>query len=287
MARLFVVGALILCAGCSTLPKSNKVEAFGSAVTEGSSVLNALAETNRKYAFAIGNEEQANFLLNGRNFQVSPGPDVFLDPDRVAFRREVVNALAGYGAALKAAADEGAIQKLEEASVELGEAAGKVLVAASPVASPIVSPAIKLTSRTAGYLLGNAYAGEIQSVISSRNGDVKTIVALLKDDMEIMAGALTYQASIYEGFKKANLAILAKDGRASKGLLYESFLKTRQEVDELRAAAVAASKYSKILDAIAAAHDDLAKGDGDTSKNIAMLVNLTDDVSTLISAARD
>ncbi|WP_037083774.1 hypothetical protein [Neorhizobium vignae] len=70
------VGLLVICAGCSTLPKANKVEAFGAAVSRGGTIFEATVETNRTYALAIGKRTASGKLFAERKLPGVRGSEV-------------------------------------------------------------------------------------------------------------------------------------------------------------------------------------------------------------------
>ena len=201
MFRFVAILIVVFLSGCSTLPKSSKVEAFGVAVSNGLKILDNAAQTNKKFAFEIGEEEQAFKYVIGENFTLGDVPDAFINPKRIAFRKQRLRTLAAYGAALKTAADKGTILELEQASVRLGAAAGKIVSEVSPVSAPIAAPATKLVGRTLGFVLGNAYAAEMQAIIIAGNSDVEKVVELLKEDF---AGHIATSCDSSERFRETS-----------------------------------------------------------------------------------
>ncbi|MBD9541442.1 hypothetical protein IB276_18470 [Ensifer sp. ENS04] len=278
-----VLASCISLSSCASLPKATKVENFGASVESGMAVLEKVVTTNRQLAFTVGEEDQANRYVTGKNFTLGDKPDRFFDPERINTRRQALQALGSYGAALKLAADGKTIQDLENASVRLGEAAGNIMSAASPVAAPIIGPATKVVARGVGFALGNAYATEIQSIITARDPDVKTVVQLLKDDLEIIAPALELQFDDLEVQRKLTLVNVRSDRRVDRLRLYAEYETARRELDTLKVQVAAANSYEGVLDAIVEAHSDLAKGEAEAAGSVARLVALTNDLSDLVA----
>jgi len=282
--------SLALCAsvlaGCATLPKATKVEDFGAAVEAGAAILGGMATTNRTLAFTIGEEDQANNYITGRNFTLGDMPDRFFDPARINVRRQALSALSAYGSALKRAADGTAIADLENASVRLGEAAGKIVAAASPVSAPIIGPAAKLAGRGIGFVIGNAYAAEIQSIIVARDPDVAIVVELLKADLAVIAGALQLQFDDLQIQRKLTLVNVRSDRRVDRLRLYAEYESARRELDILKLQVAAANSCGAVLDGIVEAHSELVRNEPDAAASVARLVALTNDLSELVAAIR-
>ncbi|MDX0985789.1 hypothetical protein GOL22_27200 [Sinorhizobium medicae] len=287
----FLCLSLIACSvslhGCASLPKATKVESFGASVESGMAVLEKIAATNRQLAFTIGEEDQANKYATGQDFSLDDVPDRFFDPKRISIRHQALSALRSYGAALKLAADGKTIQDLESASIRLGEAAGKIMSAASPASAPIIGPATKVVARGIGFALGNAYAAEIQSVITARDPDVKIVVQLLKEDLGVIVPALQLQFDDLEIQRKLTLVNIRSDRRVDRLHLYAEYEAARKELDTLKVQVAAANSYEDVLDAIVEAHGDLAKGEPDAAGSVARLVALTNDVTDLVAATEE
>ncbi len=269
---------------CASLPKATKVESFGASVESGTAVLERIAATNRQLAFTIGEEDQANRYVMDQNFSLGDMPDRFFDPQRINIRRQALAALGSYGAALKLAADGKTIQDLENASVRLGEAAGNIMSAVSPASAPVIGPATKVLARGVGFALGNAYATEIQSIITARDPDVKIVVQLLKDDLGVIVPALEMQFSDLQKLRKTTLVSIRLDRRVDRLRLYDEYEAARRQLDGLKIQVAAATSYADVLDAIVEAHGDLAKGDPDAAGSVARLAALTNDLAELVSA---
>jgi hypothetical protein len=275
--KLVQIGLCVsLLAGCSTLPSAEKVDAFGGATAASSTLLQNAAVANRTLALRIGEEDQAARYIRGGVFSLSDKPDAMLDPENFKPRLEALRALEDYGKALKLAADQGVIDQLEQASVNLGTAAGGLVAAGSPAAAPVVGPALRLVSRGVGFLLGNAYAGEIQAVIVARDPDVRALVAALKTDLADISDVLTEQAYDLEAQRKVNLMLIRQGGRVDRLRLYSEYKAARQEV--------AVGQYADVLDQLAAAHAALASGAPDAALTIQRFVALTNDLVDLVAA---
>lgn len=279
-----LIACSVVLSNCASLPNATKVESFGSSVESGMAVLEKFATTNRQLAFTVGEEDQANKYVTGRNFSLGDVPDRFFDPKRISIRHQALSALGSYGAALKLAADGKTIQDLESASIRLGEAAGRIMSAASPASAPIIGPATKVVARSVGFALGNAYAAEIQSTITARDPDVHTVVQLLKEDLATIVPVLELQFDDLEIQRKLTLVNIRSDRRVDRLRLYAEYEAARRELDTLKVQVIAANSYDGVLDAIVEAHGDLAKGDPDAAGSVARLVALTNDVVEVLSA---
>jgi anti-sigma-K factor RskA len=135
-----------------------------------------------------------------------------------------------------------------------------------------------------GFLLGNAYAGEIQAVIVARDPDVRALVAALKTDLADISDVLTEQAYDLEAQRKVNLMLIRQGGRVDRLRLYSEYKAARQEVATQAALAVAVGQYADVLDQLAAAHAALASGAPDAALTIQRFVALTNDLVDLVAA---
>ncbi|MBB3019540.1 hypothetical protein FHR70_002605 [Microvirga lupini] len=281
MKFAYVAMCVSLLMGCSALPSSQKVDAFGGAAAAGSTLLQNAATANRTLALRIGEEDQAARYVRGGAFTLADKPDAMLNPENFKPRLEALRALEAYGKALKLAADQGLIDQLEQASVNLGTAAGKFTTAGSPAAAP----AVKLVSRSVGFLLGNAYAGEIQAVIVARDPDVRALAAALKNDLAAVSELLSEQAMDLRYKRKESLELIRKDPKVDHLRLYDEYKAARQEVATQAALAVVVGQYATVLDQLAEAHAALASGDPNAELTIKRFVALTNDLVDLVAAA--
>lgn len=282
-ALICAAGAMFS-ASCSTLPQTAKVDDLGTAIADSASLLKAAAKSNKNIAVKIGEERQAGNYISGAPFILRDDPDPSLGSATLKPRLEALVALEEYGKALKLAADQGIVDKLEDASVRLASAAGTLAAAASPATAPIASPALKFVGRGFGVLLGNMYAAEIHGIIMERDADVQKIVVLLKGDFSIISRSLARQAEVFTSERHQNLKQIRSDGNIDQLRLYSEYKAARLEVASQEALAVAARDYAKILDALAEAHEALAKSDPDSDQALKHFVALTNDLVDLVSA---
>lgn len=239
-----------------------------------------------KAAFDKAKAQQVAAKQAGLTFTLADAPTSQINGLQNSAQMQAAKALEGYGDALKKAIDEGTIEKLEQASVKLGDAAGNIVTAASPLSAPIAGPALKVGSRIAGFLMGNAYANEIQAIIVARNKDVIAIAALLKEDMALVGDSVKRQADFFEVQRKANLQLIGQDPNVTRLQLYNEYYTARKEAGTMRATAVAAAKYAEVLDALVEAHAAVAAADPNSELFLKRFVVLADDLAALIKAAK-
>ncbi len=243
-------------------------------------------DADAKAAFEKAKAQQLAAKQAGLAFTLADAPTSQINGLQNSAQMQAAKALEGYGDALKKAIDEGTIEKLEQASVKLGDAVGNIVTAASPLSAPIAGPGLKVGSRIAGFLMGNAYANEIQAIIVARNKDVIAVAGLLKQDMALVADSVKRQADFFEIQRKANLQLIGQDPNVTRLQLYNEYYTARKEAGTMRATAVAAAKYAEVLDALVEAHAAVAAADPNSELFLKRFVVLADDLAALIKAAK-
>ncbi len=239
-----------------------------------------------KAAYDKARAQQIAAKQAGFAFTLADAPTSQINGLQNSAQIQAAKALEGYGDALKKAIDEGTIEKLEQASIKLGDATSNIVTAASPLSAPIAGPALKVGSRVAGFLMGHAYANEIQAIIIARNRDVIAVAKLLKEDMALVADSVKRQADFFEIQRKANLQLIGEDPNVTRLQLYNEYYTARKEAGTMRATAVAAAKYVEILDALVEAHAAVAAADPNSELFLKRFVVLADDLAALIKAAK-
>ncbi len=269
-------------AGCATAPSATKVEAFGVAVTAGSTALDAVAGADKQIAIAIGEEDQAMLYVRGGPATVVDKPASYTDAGQVAIRREAIAAIADYGKALKDLSADASLKKIEDAGARVGEAASKILEAFPGLA--IAAPIAKMAGRGLGIVVADKYTRRAQEIIRERNADIKILVAFLKEDLGVIYGNAVTQLAAYQ--INVDLQLRTFRPRVNAMGRYERYKAARREFRALAAATAAASNYADVLDGIARAHDALAKGEEDPTVASARLLGLATGLTAVIAAAK-
>lgn len=283
--RIIVAAVVAMAAtSCAVLPTTEKVSAFGESASTTATVVKASITAHQTIALRIGEEQQANNLLAGRLYTLDDAPDTTLAAQVLSVRVGAVNALQKYAAALAAAADRKTVTDLENASAGLGLAVSATASAAFPLAAPVIGPTVKVVSRVVGIGLGNAYTGEIQAIIRSRDADVATLSNLLATDMAIVADHLSIQEVKYSEHRRLVLDRIASDPRVDDLELYGEYKRARGDVVVMTTLAATASRIPGIMKSLAEAHHDLATGSGDSKEELRQFLALTDDLSGVIAA---
>lgn len=278
---------IALCsAACSTLPTSQSVSDFGAAASVGTGLLRNAVSAHRTIALRIGEEDQVGRLLVRSRWSLGDRPDAMLSEVSLQPRLAALAALNEYAEALKSAADQGVIDRLEQAATNLGTAVSGVATVASPASAPIVGPAIRIASRGLGYLLGNAYAGEIHAIIVAHDADVQAIVDVLKVDLAGISGVLRLQLDDYEKQRKLTLLEIQQDPLVDRLALYHEYKVARQDVSGLKVLVAAISNYSQLLSNLAETHSALAQDKPDAQAALNKFMSLTADLSTLLTAVK-
>jgi len=310
--RFFICLAALPLAACANLPQAERVGEFGKAATAATAFAKETITSNKTIALRIDDELLARQYITRKicppkdpaseEKAGTPAPDGkkpcedgpfalsgsranVLSPDRTGVRVRALTALGEYGDALAKAANEGQIDKLQNAAVKLGDAAA-TLSGAFPPASPIAAPAIKVAARGVGFMLGHAYAAEINAVVETHNNDVIALSRLLHDDFAELADLLTYQAKTFEAARKSNLIALQRGGDIDRLRLYAEFKNARVDNAAVASLAEAAKKGVSIFGALAKTHDALAKNEPDAERTLRNFIALMDDMSTLVKAAQ-
>ncbi len=283
---VFVIAVAALTAGCSTLPKAEKVRAFGDAASSSSSVMKNALKTNRMIAVRTSQEREAEAYVKGRIFKlVTNDIDAAIivqAPAQIA----ALDALEEYSRALALAADQGVMDQLEAASVKLGEAAGATVAAASPIAAPVIGPVFKVPARVMGFALGNQYAAEIQAVIVARDADVQKLTSHLVNQMGGVSALISAQVLNYEIKRQEALKAVRGDKRVTRLELYKEYMAARVDLDTIKAEQAVVANYKSVLEALAEAHHALATGQADSAEILANFVAIANDITDVLKATK-
>jgi hypothetical protein len=298
--RCVVLLAAIALAGCATLPQTERVGEFGKATNSAMSFAKDTVTANQTIAMRVNDEALAQQYLAGLecplkqdgskdgaclNFSLSAKLQHVLSKDRSGLRLRALTALADYGEALAEAANKGQIEKLQNAAVKLGDAASAI-AGAVPMVSPIAVPAIKITARGFGFLLGNVYAAEILDVIRINNDNVAKLAGLLATDFAEIADLLDHQARTYDKARKATLSTIRDGNTVDKLRLYTEFKSARQDNAAIVTLANASKEFGKIFKKLAETHDALAHDDPDSEVILQNFIVLLGDAADLVKAAQ-
>lgn len=279
-----------LLAGCAALPAAEKAGALGSAISATGKYVRDTLAANRTLAIKSGEENQVLQYMQGKDFTLRDDPRAQLPQRLVASRLAALGALEQYGDALAKAVDQGTVDKLEQASVNLGNAAAGLALAAGPEAL-VAAPVIKVAARASGFLIGSAYAAEIHGVIVARNDSVRGIVHFLRQDMYGATKLIGEQAKNFVTQREANLKVMRGDFERDKNsvdrtLLYNEYKAARQDVVSVLALVEAAKKYDEVLTALVNAHEAVATDQLDGELLLRKFVALSADLSELITTVR-
>lgn len=302
MARLLLVFPILLLSSCTSLPNSKQLTEFGSAVDSGVSSLNAIAAQNRNISLAAERELQSVNYITGADFKLPEEPESSVDAKEIAFRQKKIKVLADYGAALKAAADSGNIQKLQDASAALAEAVAILGTAVAPGAGAILSPVAKAAGKGVGLALSDRYSRRVNQIIRDTDPQVQMVVRSLKQDVAIINGSSKIALIEYKLNQKTALATMRGNSPAhgsatsttaatspqiaDRAQLHERFLESAASIDAANAAFAATAQYDNVLDQIAKAHHALAEQSDSANFDVDTLVSLTGNLSDLVQAAK-
>src|SRR5262249_46464387 len=155
-----------------------------------------------------------------------------------------------------------------------------------PAAAPIAAPAIKIAARSLGFLLGHAYAAEINAIVQAHNDDVTKLAQLLERDFAEMAKLLHSQAEDFQVHRKKNLSAVREKGNVDRLRLYTEFKTARGDVAAIISLATAAKKFSSVFHDLADTHDALANGEPDSEIALRNFIALMGDITELVKAAQ-
>ena len=288
MLRVCVALSVCALAGCAALPAADKATALGEAISTTGKVLRDSLAANRAISVRIGEEDQAYRYITNTAFSLDDKPVGMLSEKEVGVRLAAIAALEQYGDSLAKAIDEGTVDKLQQASVNLGGAVAGIAGSVSPAASPIVVPAIKVAARIGGFLLGNAYANEIHAIIVARNPDVKAVVALLQRDFEQLPHLMGIQLADYKSRRHDTLRYL-RDGEEiaiDRLRLYNEYKTARQDVAVVALLSKAAAKYKNVLTELETAHNAVATDQPNGEILLRRFVALSAELADLMKAMR-
>lgn len=200
-----LLGAILT--GCATFPEQKKIAAFGNTTKTiaeaGKSVFRVSAEIRAARA------EEAGVLSYLKHELVFPPryadfPGVAAEQRRVRLR--VLQAIAGYAGELAKIGEPGSASNAAGKAKNLGDT---VLAAISISGSP-PQPAQALPTLASGsvrFLAGGFLAARMRSVMRRTHPDLKTAVALLRKDFDVIAKVPRIH---FQGLIKTRRSILAR-----------------------------------------------------------------------------
>ncbi|MBZ9959322.1 hypothetical protein [Mesorhizobium sp. BR1-1-14] len=281
---LAAVGMTI--ASCAALPTADKVASFGDAASSSSNAMKEALNANRLVALQTSREREAVAYITHKPYLLRMDD---VDKSNLVQAREqvaVLSALNLYAKALVKAADQGTIADLEAASARLGASAGTLAAAAVPTAAPIVGPAFKLTGRLLGIALGNAYAAEIQSIISATDPTVQKIALTMPTSLNAVGLLVEAQVEGYEVQRQILMDAIRRDSKVDRLRLYKEYLVARSDVETLQMQASILKSSAVVFQELAEAHKALANGAPDSSALVKKFAATAAELSELISAVR-
>lgn len=288
MLRILALVVAAALAGCAALPAAEKSKALGEGISATGQVVRESLSANRALAIRAGEEVEARKYMSRKAFSIKDSPGVLLDKANVAYRLAALSALEKYGDALAKAVDQGAVDSLEKASVNLGNAiAGLTTVAGAGAGLPLVAaPVIKVGARIAGFLIGNEYAAEIHAIIVAQDPNVRAVATLLRKDMQGVTELIQTNADLYELQRRQNLIALRDDPTVGTAVLYSEYKAARQDLAATLTLRQAAEKYDEVLKALVEAHQAIADNSPDGELLLRRFVALSTDLAELIGAAK-
>lgn len=298
---IFLAGVVT---GCSTLPDSAKITSFGSAVEQSGQSLETIAAENLRVALLSDQEKEAVNYVTGVEYKVLSRPAYRIAEREFTFRRSQLKALAGYGAALKDAADPKKLQDIKDASSKLASAVGGIVVTLAPGGAAIVTPVLNAAGKGAGIVINNRYARQINGLIAETDPYVQAAVKNLKTDFHTINENSRRRLDAYEKntwlalseVRSKPVEVTAPDGAKKTELqvrdpehltpLYAQFIEANKRIVEATTALEAAQKAEGALDKIAAAHSALKEGTATADPSIEDLISFSDDLAALASATK-
>jgi hypothetical protein len=298
---VFILAGFV--AGCSTLPDADKITSFGSAVEQSSQSLGTVAAENLRVALLSEQEEEAVNYVRGDDYKVLSAPQYRIAEREFKFRRTQLKALAGYGAALKDAADPKKLQDIKDASAKLASAVGGI-AALAPGGAAIVTPVVSAAGKAAGIAIADRYARRVNSVIADTDPYIQIVVRNLKEDFRTINHNSerrfdAYQKKIWLALSETRskeVEVTSADGKTETQLelrdpdhpapLYAQFIGSNARVVEATTALEGAKNAEGVLDRIAAAHSALKDGTATTKPSVDDLLAFSDDLSALAAAAK-
>lgn len=290
VATNFVSLSLLLCvalsAGCSTLPTSQQTSSFGTAAASASNLLQKAVTAHYSNAELYSKFIQADIFLQKGNYRLIGASGPTFPRSQLQIRINAIKSLERYGKALASASSPATIKQLEDSALKLSSSVESFASLASPMSIPVLRPIIKATARVVGWTLGNAYAAEIQSIVTARNKDVQTLVVLLKSDLSDLKKVFADQYRLIDSTRRTLLNSIrdANDPRIDRLRMYHEFNSARNDVLSARVSGAVIANYEIVLDELAVAHDKLANRSPDAAFYVQRFVAITDNISDIAKA---
>lgn len=286
IVRVLLAALMMSFASCAALPTADKVKSFGDAASSSSSAMKDALNSNRLVALQTSKDREATAYITGKRYLLRMDD---VDKNNILEAKDqlaVLDALNLYSKALVKAAEQGVIDDLEAASARLGTAAGTLGEAAVPTGAPIIGPLFKVSGRLMGLGLGNAYAAEIQSIVSARDPTIQTIAQTMPVSLNAVALFVGAQVEGHEVQRQILLDALRRDPKVDRLQLYKEYLASRSDVETLQIQAKILESSAGVFQELAEAHKALANGSPDAAELVKKFAATSADLSELISAVR-
>ncbi len=294
LARVLCIALVALqTISCTQLPSEPKIKAFGQAIEGAADIFKRTVDAHLELAQRLGDDSAALVYITRPESNVLPDynfPPIDFDTiknEALLPRRQLIDAIAGYGKALAEASDKGAIDQLEAAAITLATTAGTAFAPLiGGAAIPLISPAARLAGRGIGLAVSNAYATEIYAIMQRIDPVIAKAVAELVYSMQVIERRNEDNLNSWLGVKRAVLNTIREDGKRINSAAYIEFRGAVAEARSIEVKMLALKRYRQVLNALAAAHKSMAtpeEPDGEFA--LVRFISITKDVESMIAAA--
>jgi hypothetical protein len=287
--RLFGLALLAAAAvaSCARLPSDPKVKAFGQAVEAAADIFKRTVDVHLELAQRLGDDEAAVRYVgkSAKGYAFPPKEFATIAKEALLPRRQLIDAIGGYGKALAEASDKGTIDQLEASAVTLATAAG---TAVAPLlggaAIPIVSPAARLVGRGIGLAAANAYATEVYAIVRRVDPVIARAAAELTHSIQVVAGNNRDKLTAWHAARRSVLDTIRDDDKVTHSVAYAEFKTAVAEARMIDAKIASLAQYKRVLDAMVGAHHGLTSVDPEAEAVLARFIEITKEVSSVIAA---
>ncbi len=272
---------------CTQLPSEPKIKAFGQAIEGAADIFKRTVDAHLELAQRLGDEQSAVGYIGGADYKFPPSDFATIAKDALLPRRQLIDAIAGYGKALAEASDKGVIDQLEASAITLATAAGTAFAPLiGGAAIPLISPAARLAGRGIGLAVSHEYVTEIYAIMQRVDPVIAKAAAELTNSIQTVERNNRGKLKIWLAAKKAVLDTMREDGKVTRSVAYAEFRAAVVEARTIDAKLTALSHYRRVLNALAAAHKSLATPEeSDDEFALVRFISITKDVEGVIAAA--
>jgi hypothetical protein len=264
---------------CASFPKSAAITQFSQATTTATTLLQNAGKLDLQLSQKLGYEEAVTEYINGQSFKFPPGDFALLDKKRISARLQVLGAISSYADALAALDDPQQPAKVGTAISGLGSVVTNFSKVANPNANTAeIAPVVNLLGASVTFFVSQQNAIAIRNAVKVADPWIKQAASLLIADFSILNRRYTRRLTELRALQKQKIRYVRRDSKVTRIDLENRFSELYTADQDLSTQVTALQQSTNILNALVAAHDELANSEG-TDREIADFKTLVDAIA--------